>query len=108
MEPKLHDLKIWPDLFVPAAMGEKTFEIRRADRDFQVNDHLRLREWDPERQAYTGREIERRVTYVYCDASILAGERKPVIAAGFVVMSIVPVPFGQSRIVDQRPAHVAA
>jgi hypothetical protein len=42
-----HDLKIWPQYFVEVAAEQKTFEIRKNDRDYQVGDVLRLREWEP-------------------------------------------------------------
>jgi hypothetical protein len=61
-----HDLKIWPQYFVEVAAEQKTFEIRKNDRDYQVGDVLRLREWEPlgRRRGYTGREVLREVTYI--------------------------------------------
>ena len=40
-----HELKCWPEFFEPTAAGVKTFEIRRNDRGFKVDDWLHLREW---------------------------------------------------------------
>jgi len=67
-----HDLKTWPSFFNAIAEGRKTFEARRADRDFDVGDVLILHEWDPTRNGsalsdcagYTTREMRVRVTYV--------------------------------------------
>lgn len=59
-----HTLKTWPAEFAAVLSGEKRHETRRADREFSVGDVLRLREWDPEREAFTGRECERVITYV--------------------------------------------
>ncbi len=62
---KEHELKCWPQFFEALLNGSKTFEIRVDDRGgFLVDDELRLREWDPVTQTYTGRVTHRRVTYV--------------------------------------------
>jgi len=78
MLPKQHDLKILPEFFDPVAFGDKTFEIREADRAYQVNDTLLLREWTGE--SYTGREIGARVIYLLNDVRF--------VPAGFVAMGI--------------------
>jgi hypothetical protein len=44
--------------------GKKTFEIRKNDRRFQVNDLLLLQEYNPEAEEYTGRELLVEVTYI--------------------------------------------
>lgn len=44
---KEHHLKCWPEFFSPIQEGLKPFEIRRNDRDFQVDDLLILEEWVP-------------------------------------------------------------
>jgi len=62
--PLTHDLKIWPEFFDQIDFGHKTHEIRKADRDFKANDYLRLHEWEPINQAYTGRMRMVRVTYI--------------------------------------------
>lgn len=60
-----HELKCWPAFFEAIADGRKRHDLRRAgDRDFRVEDRLRLREFDPELDRYTGRERIVTVTYV--------------------------------------------
>jgi hypothetical protein len=71
---KTHDLKIYPEYFAAVLDGRKTFEIRKNDRDYQAGDLVTLREWDPNlldrmgdsfgENAYTGRQVVRRVTYI--------------------------------------------
>lgn len=62
--PTLHDLKVWPEYYQALAHGLKPFEVRKNDRNFQVDDLLVLCEWDPADEAYTGRECLAVVTYV--------------------------------------------
>lgn len=63
-EPDVHELKTWPVPFDGLIEGRKTWELRTMDRNFKVGDYLRLREWDPETQDYTGRHLWRRVTFI--------------------------------------------
>lgn len=46
-QPKVHTLKCWPNFFYDVKSGEKTFEIRKNDRDYLVGDILELHEYDP-------------------------------------------------------------
>lgn len=56
--PLLHDLKILPEYFEDILANRKRSEIRRCDdRKFHVGDELRLWEWNPKKQAYTGRAV---------------------------------------------------
>jgi len=51
---RIHELKIWPSEFVMLKNFTKRYEIRRADRDYQVGDTVILREWDPTTGQYSG------------------------------------------------------
>lgn len=79
-----HELKTWPMYFDAIVDGTKTFELRRADRDFTIGDTLWLREWQPDFKGdyYTGREVEVEVTYVLQDAAHFG------LLNGFVCMGI--------------------
>jgi hypothetical protein len=61
-----HELKSWPKFFQAVWDVDKKFEIRNNDRNFQVGDCLFLREYDPDAKAnaYSGRELYLRVTYL--------------------------------------------
>ena len=58
-----HELKILPKWYADVESGKKNFEIRRNDRDFKVGDYLVLQEYEKGR--YTGRQITRRIQYIY-------------------------------------------
>ena len=59
-----HKLKIFPAFFDAVVSGEKNFEVRdNNDRGFKHGDIVRLCEFTKEGM-YTGREIEKRITYV--------------------------------------------
>jgi hypothetical protein len=100
-----HELKTWPGGFEAIIRGEKSHEIRPADRDFKVGDQLFLREWAPDhlhgcewetdgrcrlcrraigepmRGDYTGREALVDVTYI-------TPEGRFGCPMGYVVMSV--------------------
>lgn len=60
----LHELKTIQPYYDALESGAKTFEIRFNDRDYQVGDQLRLREYDPDTDSYTGSSVYATVTYV--------------------------------------------
>lgn len=86
-----HELKTWPEFFEKVLSGEKRFEVRHNDRNFQVGDELILHEWMPGALVngksvggeYTGRKAYFHVTYVMSGYNW--GIRKD-----FVIMSIIP------------------
>lgn len=76
----IHELKCLPQFFFEVSNGKKTFEVRRDDRPFRVDDVLMLREWNPETETYTGRFLFARVIYILRD--------KEYCKEGFCIMSI--------------------
>jgi hypothetical protein len=61
---KTHYLKTYPNYFRAVKSGQKTFELRLNDRDFQVGDTLILEEYQHLIKEYTGEWIAKEVTYV--------------------------------------------
>lgn len=78
---KTHELKTWTQYFSDVFIGRKNFEARKNDRDFQIGDLLILKEWDNEKEQYTGRQMARFVSY------ILPGGQFGI-EDGYVVMSL--------------------
>lgn len=66
---RIHELKCLTDYFEAVVSGEKTFEVRKNDRPYEVGDYLALNEVLAEGQRlseeliYTGRSCLVTVTY---------------------------------------------
>lgn len=60
---RVHILKTWTEYFNAVKSGAKQFEGRQDDRNYKVGDTLILREWNPKTEEYTGRELQRIITY---------------------------------------------
>jgi len=58
----LHELKIAPEYMELQMRGDKEFEIRKNDKNFQVGDLIDLREY--ENRKYLGRELLVEITCV--------------------------------------------
>ncbi|MBS3118941.1 DUF3850 domain-containing protein [Candidatus Woesearchaeota archaeon] len=56
--------KVWPEYFQKILDGKKTYELRLADFECQEGDVLVLREWNSVDKQFTGRVLEKAVTYV--------------------------------------------
>ena len=78
MSRQHHYLKILPEYYRAIESGDKPFEVRYNDRNFQKYDILHLQEWV--NGVYTKRQIDAEVTYVL-DSPDYCKE-------GFVVMGI--------------------
>ena len=61
----VHELKIAPEYFEKVVSKEKTFEFRYNDRNYQVGDILKLKEYHNDN--YTGRETSVQITYILQD-----------------------------------------
>lgn len=79
-----HALKIWPEFVKDIESETKTFELRKDDRPFTVEDTLLLQEWNPKDERYTGKELLFKITYILRDVP------KFGLKAGYVILGIKP------------------
>lgn len=61
---KIHGLKTWPSYFQAIKNGDKTFEVRKNDRGFEVGDRLVLMEFDPGKNRLTGSMVHAKITWI--------------------------------------------
>lgn len=80
------ELKCWPEYYQAVIDGVKPFEVRKWDRPFKVGDTICLKEYDHRLRVYTGRETERKITYLF-DITYLPGETIPLFE-GYVVIGL--------------------
>ncbi|ALS22175.1 DUF3850 domain-containing protein [Paenibacillus naphthalenovorans] len=75
----IHELKTWSEYFHKLKTEEKTFEVRKNDRNFKVGDLLLLREYNPN-TGYTNEVCWRKITYILDDPNFVKD--------GFVILGI--------------------
>lgn len=77
----IHELKTLPGYYMALIGDRKTFEVRKKDRDYKVNDILILKEWNQDK-GYTGNEQRRKICYIldnpdYCkEGYVILGMKK--------------------------------
>lgn len=59
-----HVVRSWCHLFEAMVSGEKTHDLRRNDRHYQVGDTLDLQEYDIRFGRPTGRSLRMQITYI--------------------------------------------
>lgn len=79
-----HELKTWPQYYADLVKGIKTHETRFNDRGFKVGDILILREYEPEKDHYTGRQVARKVIRISAPGDV-------GLLPGYITMDIVKV-----------------
>ena len=80
--------KTWKDLFEDVKSGKKKFDLRLADFKVKPGDTLVLREYDPKKKEYTGRQIEKKVTYVLKTKDLKFWPKKDVNKFGYQIIQI--------------------
>lgn len=78
--------KTWPEYFEEILKGNKTFEVRLADWKCNVGDTLVLKEWDPKTKKYTGRKIEKLISYISKTRNFKFFPKKDIDKYGFQVI----------------------
>lgn len=79
----IHELKIIPKYFKQILSAEKTFEIRKNDRNYQENDILILKEFNQETKIFTGSYVKCKVISIVKDSDFPEG-----IKSGYCIMSL--------------------
>jgi len=82
-----HEKKVLAVYFQKILDGDKTFELRLADWECVPGDILFLREWDSDKKEYTGRTIEKLVTYVLKTNDINLWPKEDVEKFGYQIIS---------------------
>jgi len=80
--------KIWPEYFDKIISRKKNFEIRLADSEYNVGDILVLEEWNPKTERYTGRKIEKKISYILKTKDLKFWKKEDIDKFGFVVISL--------------------
>ena len=80
--------KCVPEYFEAVLSGKKNFELRLADWECREGDILVLREWDAEKKQYTGRQLEKEVTYVLKTKGIKFFPKKGIEKYGWQVIAL--------------------
>lgn len=79
--------KIHPPYFQKILSGEKNFELRLADFSCKPGDILVLKEYNPKTKKFSGRVLEKEVTYVLKTKDISFWPKEDVEKYGFQVIS---------------------
>jgi hypothetical protein len=79
--------KLWPERFEQVLSGTKKSDVRLADFEVRPGDLLILREWDPEKEDYTGRMLEREISLVTKTKGLKVGSEEEIVKFGFQVLS---------------------
>lgn len=81
----VHNLKTWPQFFKEVQSGNKPFEVRKNDRQYEVGDTLILEEFDPNKGKYTGAWLPVVVTYKLDDIQF--------VKENFIILGIKDIKF---------------
>jgi ribosomal protein S17 len=79
--------KVWSEYFQKILDGIKTYELRLADFQCNPGDILILKEWNPKTKQFTGRVIEKEITYVLKTKELAFWSSKEIEEYGYQIIS---------------------
>lgn len=82
--------KVQPPYFEAILKGDKNFEVRLNDFECNEGDILILREWDPEKKDYTGRTLEKKITYIVRTKNLPFWSKEEVEKNGYQIIGFKP------------------
>lgn len=100
-----HVVKSWIMFFTDIISGERTSDIRLNDRRYAVGDTMLLREFDPVKNEYTGREAEVEITYMQTNKSNPCAISYLALHNDYVVLSIKLLKVSQDEPTIQQWIH---
>lgn len=80
--------KTWPDYFNKLLSGEKKFDCRIADFEVSTGDVIIFEEYDPDLKSYTGRILEKKITFVGRTKDWTFFDQKDIDQYGYIIMSL--------------------
>lgn len=82
--------KVQTPYFEAILKGDKNFEVRLNDFECKEGDVLVLREWDPEKNDYTGRTLEKKVTYIVKTRDLPFWSKEEIEEKGYQIIGFKP------------------
>lgn len=80
--------KTWPEQFNSLLDNSKKFDCRLADFECNAGDTIIFEEWDPSTKDYTGRTLEKKITYVLKTKEATFWNEEDVKEKGLQIMSL--------------------
>ncbi len=80
--------KTWMPYFQEILDGNKTFDVRLANFECKPKDILVLEEYDPKTKKYTGRVLEKKITFVLNTKNQKFWSQKDIQKHGLLIISL--------------------